>query len=252
MIRSLKVLMLTAHLAVLGGCITTETNPVETSPEDAAKANLQLGATYLQRGELGRAREKLEKAVSQDPKLPNARVYLAVLYERIGEPEDADDEYRAAIRLAPKDPSVANAYGGYLCRTDRRSDGIKHFVKAAENPLYQTPEVAYTNAAVCAQAIPDEAAAESYLRQALAVNPRFRDALLRIAVLSLDTERPLQARAFLERFHAAGPATADSLAMAVRAETALGDEAAAESYRRRLRDEFPQRADSLGAAGGGM
>ena len=252
MMRSLRIQVLAVTLASLGGCITTETNPVETSPEDAAKANLQLGATYLQRGELGRAREKLEKAVSQDPKLPNARVYLAVLYERIGEPEDADDEYRAAIRLAPKDPSVANAYGGYLCRTERRSEGIKNFVRAAENPLYQTPEVAYTNAAVCAQAIPDEAAAENYLRQALAVNPRFREALLRIANLSLDTDRPLQARAFLERFHAAGPATADSLAMAARAEAALGDETAAESYRRRLRDEFPQSKGSLGATGGGM
>ena len=75
---------------------------------------------------------------------------------------------------------------------------------------------------------------------------------MRIANLSLDTDRPLQARAFLERFHTAGPATADSLAMAARAEAALGDETAAESYRRRLRDEFPQSKGSLGATGGGM
>ena len=50
----------------------------------------------------------------------------------------------------------------------------------------------------------------------------------------------------------AGPATADSLVLSIRAETALGDEAAAEEYRRRLRDEFPRRAETLGASGAGM
>ena len=238
-------------VALLIGCIQTQSNPVEVSLEDAARANLQLGANYLQRGQLELARDKLEKAVSQDPKLATARTYLAVLYERIGEQEAADKEYRAALRLAPGDPAVANTYGGYLCRTERRRDGIKYFEKAGENPLYQTPAVAFTNAAVCARAIPDNELAEAYLRRALAANPRYREALLRLAMLGLDTDKPLQARAFLERFHAAGPASADSLVVGIRAETALGDERTAESYRRRLREEFPQRAETLGLLGGG-
>jgi type IV pilus assembly protein PilF len=232
-------------------CVQTQTNPVEVSLEDAARANLQLGASYLQRGQLELAREKLEKAVSQDPKLASARTYLAVLYERIGENDAADKEYRAALRLAPRDPAVANTYGGYLCRTDRRRDGIKYFIKAGENPLYQTPAVAFTNAGVCARAIPDNELAEAYLRRALAADPTYREALLRLAILGLDTGKPLQARAFLERFHAAGPATADSLVLGIRAETALGDERTAETYRRRLREEFPQRAETMGLLGGG-
>lgn len=236
---------------LLAACIQTQSNPREVSLEDAARANLQLGASYLQRGQLELAREKLEKAVSQDPKLASARTYLAVLYERIGEQESADREYRAALRLAPGDPAVANTYGGYLCRTDRRREGIKYFERAGDNPLYQTPAVAFTNAAVCARAIPDNELAEAYLRRALAADPKYREALLRLAMLGLDTGKPLQARAFLERYHAAGPATADSLVLGIRAETALGDERTAEMYRRRLREEFPQRAEILGLPGGG-
>lgn len=239
---AIAVGLLSLHL---GACVTTESNPVEVSLEDAAKANLQLGANYLQRGELERAREKLEKAVKQDPELPSARIYLAILYERIGEQKLADQNYRAALKLAPDNPDVANSYGGYLCRTDRREEGLKYFRKAGENPLYRTPEVAFTNAAVCALGIPDPETAEQFLRRALDVNPMFREALLRLSILSLDTGRPLQARAFLERYHDVGPATMDSLSLGIRVESALGDEVAAEAYRDQLRQEFPQEMERL-------
>lgn len=243
MIKTLKAIFIGVLLIGQTACITTETNPVEVSLEDAARANLQLGANYLQRGELELARDKLEKSVSQDPKLPTARVYLAIVYERIGEQKKADENYRAALKLAPNNPDVANSYGGYLCRTDRREEGLEYFRRAGENVLYRTPEVAFANAAVCALGIPDQQAAEVFLRRALEVNPMYREALLRLAVLSLDTDRPLQARAFLERFHAVGKPTQDSLSLGVRIESALGDEVAAEAYRKQLSVEFPDEAE---------
>ena len=232
---------------ILTGCITTQTNPVEVSMDDAAKANLQLGVAYLQRNELAVAREKLEKAVDQDPKLPGARAYLGVVYERIGDQKNAAKQYRAAVRLAPDDPSIINTYGGFLCRTGERKEGIKQFLRAARNPLYRTPEVAYLNAAVCARGIPDPEAAETYLREALAVNSSNRDALLQLAELSLETNRALQARAFLQRYHSAGAATADSLALGVLIETELGDQEATLALFEELARMFPDRAKELRA-----
>lgn len=231
-------------LAMQSACVTVTDDdpPVKVSLDDAARANVALGANYLQKGDLNMAREKLEKAADQDPKLPEARVYLALLYERINEPKKAKENYRAAVRLAPGNPDVDNAYGGYLCRHDERREGIKYFVKAGGNALYRTPEVAYTNAAVCAMGIPDLVAAEEFLRKALDANPRYRAALLQLAMLSYDTDRAMQARAFLERFHSAGPATRESLNLGVRVETALGNSAAAEEYQQRLQAEFPDSA----------
>lgn len=232
---------------LLTGCISTETNPVEVSLPDAAKANLQLGVAYLQRDELALAREKLEKAVDQDPDLASARAYLGLVYERIGDTKGARKQYSAAVRIAPDDPAIINTYGGYLCRNDERKSGIEYFLRAARNPLYRTPEVAYLNAAVCARGVPDPKAAEDYLRQALAFNASNRDALLQLADLSMETERALQARAFLQRYHAAGPATADSLVLSVRTETELGDEEAALASFEELDRLFPDRAEQLRA-----
>lgn len=230
---------------LLGGCISTEIDPVETSPTEAAKANLQLGVAYMRRNELRLAREKLEKAVAQDPELPSIRAYLGVLYERLGETKDANTQYRMAVRLAPKDPYVLNTYGGFLCRTGERKKGIEYLLKAAESPLYSTPEAAYVNAATCARGIPDLDLTSDYLRKALRVDPYFRDALLQLAELSLETGQALQARAFIQRFEDAGPATAESLILGADAETELGDEAAASAFIKRLEIEFPDRAEEL-------
>jgi len=232
---------------ILTGCITTQTNPVEVSLDDASKANMQLGVAYLQRNELALAREKLEKAVDQDPKLADARAYLGLVYERIGNQKDASRQYAAAVRLAPDDPSIINTYGGFLCRTNERAEGIKHFLRAARNPLYRTPEVAYLNAAVCARGIPDLEAAETYLRDALAVNQSNTDALFQLANLSLETQRALQARAFLQRYHSVGPATADSLALGVMIETELGDHEATMAMFEELARLYPDRAEQLRA-----
>jgi len=248
--RTLGAIAVCWLLIFSAACVTHETEPVKISLDEAARANLALGANYLQKGDLAMAREKLEKAVKQDPKLPEARTYMGILYERIGEPELAEENYKAAVRLAPNNPDVENTYGGYLCRTGKRREGIKYFKEAGDNALYRTPEVAYTNAAVCAMGIPDLVEAETFLRKALEANPRYREALLRLAMLSYDTDRPMQARAFLQRFHAAGPATRDSLSLGVQVETALGDQAAADEYRKRLQAEFPDQATLFEAARG--
>ena len=241
----MKTIAALLTVAMLAGCVSTELNPIEKSDDDAARYNTQLGATYLQRGELQLARDKLEKAVQQDPGFAQAHAYLGVLYERINKFDLAEREYREAAHLAPDSPDINNTYGGYLCRNGKRKEGIRYFLTAARNPLYRTPEAALTNAGVCARGVPDNEAAEEYFRQALASVPGYREALIQLADLNYVTEDYFQARAFLERYLQYGSATPDALILGVRIEDAQGDAAAADDYRQRLQTEFPSAAKSL-------
>lgn len=228
--------------ALLAGCVSTDNDPIERSDEDAAMYNTQLGANYLQRGMLDQAQDKLEKAVEQDPDLASAHAYLGVLYERIGEDRLAGKEYRAAVKAEPRDPFILNTYGGYLCRTDKRRDGIEHFVRAAQNPLYQTPAVALTNAGVCAVQIPDYEAADQYFRMALGADAGYREAMLQLADVNMKNDNPLQARAFIERFLGTGTATPGALILGRDIETELDNPSGAEHYRRQLAESFPEYA----------
>lgn len=237
--NKLGLLLFCAGAALVAGCASTSTAP-EVSDEEAARFNVQLGVSYLQRGNLQDARDKLERAVEQDPSFASAHAALGLLYERVGELDRAGSHLRRAAQLAPDDAAMLNNYGGFLCRRGERAAGIEYFDRAARNAFYRTPEVALTNAGVCARGIPDLDAAENYLRRALEINRTYPDALLQMADLKLVAGEPFNARAFMQRYEAVATATAMSLDLGRRIELAAGDARAAAQYERRLRQEFPE------------
>jgi type IV pilus assembly protein PilF len=54
----------------------------------------------------------------------------------------------------------------------------KYFNQALENPLYKTPEYAYTNAAICMLQIDELQRGKEYLRKAIAAKSDFGPALV--------------------------------------------------------------------------
>jgi type IV pilus assembly protein PilF len=65
---------------------------------------------------------------------------------------------------------------------------------------------------------------------------------VQLAGVSHDLGNHLQARAFVERYLAAAPASPDVLLLGHRIESALKDSAAAAAFAERLRKEFPSSA----------
>ncbi len=235
----MRVFLILAGLAI-AGCVSTSTeDDSHVSDEDAARYNTQLGVSYLRRGDLEAARNKLEKAVKQDPDFASSHAALGILYERTGDIDKARTHLGRAARLAPDDPNMTNNYGGFLCRQGERVEGIRHFEKAARNAYFRTPETALTNAGVCARGIPDLDESERFFREALARNPAFPEALLQMADLKMEQGEPLSARAFLQRYESVGPASPASLRLGQDVERALGNEQGVREYTKRLREEFP-------------
>ena len=209
--------------------------------KEAARSNSQLGLEYMKQGDNAIALEKLKKAVQQDPNAVDANAALGLVYARMKDRVLADKYLRKALDLDPSNASLLNNYGAFLClekREPQRAEG--YFMRAAQSPRYATPEVAYTNAGVCARKIPDIGRAEAYFRQALERNAKFPDALVQMALLSADNANYLNARAFLQRYEAVVPATRDTLALGMRIERGLGNRAAADRYADRLRNQFPE------------
>ena len=162
------------------------------------------------------------------------------MYDQLGDEAKAENHYERALRLEPDTATTLNLYGAFLCRHDRVREADKYFEQAAKDRRYKTPEVALTNAGVCALRMPDQAAAEQYFRQALAINPKFQDALWHMSRLSFEKANYLQARAFLHRYPEVGASSAAALWLVVRVERSLGDTDAANRYAARLQQEFPE------------
>jgi type IV pilus assembly protein PilF len=241
--RNAACLAVTLVAAVLAGGSPAAAQVARAPSEDpqvaAARYNSQLAIEYLKANNLAAAQEKIEKALQQNPKDPGVHTAAGLLYERLRDPRKADEHYGRALRLDPKNPEMQNNYAVFLCRTGQHVKGRKMFEQAANNALYRTPEVAWTNAGVCARSAKDLAGAEQSFRQALAISPTMPDALLQMADLSLERGNGLQARAFLQRFLQTGRTTPDALLLGVRIERSLGDSAAANEFAAQLRKSFP-------------
>jgi type IV pilus assembly protein PilF len=199
---------------------------------------MNLGAGYLQQGRYDLAVERLQRAINQNPRLVEAHTYIALAYDQIGSLSDAEMHYLRATQLDSNNAVAANAYAVFLCRQNRWQDAKPYFRRAADNPTYATPDVALTNAGVCARdAGALDEAAESF-RAALTRNPTSRDALTNMMDLSYQAGNYLQTRAFVQRYLAAHPPTAAVLLTCVNVERQLNDQAAADRCAAQLRSGF--------------
>jgi type IV pilus assembly protein PilF len=232
---------LLASILALQGCTASSSVTASnlSSDEQAAQANYNLGAAYLNEGKPQLALEKLERALDQNPRLANAHSAIAIVYDQLGKPDDAEKHYRRATQLAPDNPAAANSYAVFLCRQNRWRDARPFFEKAVENPRYRTPAVALTNAGTCAMSAGQPERAEEYFRAALDKDKTFADALAGLLNLSYQRGDYLEARAFMQRYLDARPATAPMLWMCFNIEQKLGDAAAAKRCGERLQQDFP-------------
>jgi type IV pilus assembly protein PilF len=231
-------------LLALAGCASNSKNVTTPQPERAAEINLELGIEHLRKGNLQQAKDKIDRALEQNPRYGRAHLIAGMLYNRLGDESKAESHYERAIALEPKNPEFKNNYSTYLCQQKKFARGEKMALEAAADPLYKTPEVAYLNAGNCALSAGDLKRAEDNLRKSLAARPRFGEALLQMADLEYRQTEYMSARAFLERYLEVGRTSPDTLWLGVRIERGLGNKAQAQHYAQRLKSEYPSAAQT--------
>jgi type IV pilus assembly protein PilF len=206
---------------------------------DAVYANINLGVEYMRQKDYQKALERLERARMIDPNYSGTYNVLGMLYQQLGENAAAERSYKRALSLSPSDPNTLNNYGQFLCGLRNRTQAEAMFLRAAGNPLYDTPEVALYNAGSCAQIDGDEAGAETFFRRALEIKPEMQEALIRMAEITVADKNYLSARGYLQRYLGVAKHTAKSLWLGIQIERELGDTNKVSSYAVLLRNSFP-------------
>jgi type IV pilus assembly protein PilF len=112
-------------------------------------------------------------------------------------------------------------------------------MSVANDPLYRTPEAAYTNAAVCLRSAHRDDEAERDLQRALLLRPSFAEAVFQLADLQLQRGELRAARTRIDSFIGTYTATPDLLLLGVRIARAQGDRVGEQHYAQRLRVDFP-------------
>ena len=234
---SLRGTFLLTFALVLQACSSPKIS--SENKQDAAQFNAQLGAQYLNRGELDQARDKLTKALDQDDSNALAHASYAQLQFRVKNNAAARDHFKRALKLDPENAEHRNSYGIFLCQIEEYDNALQQFRLAADNPFYKTKEFALDNAGICMLDANRLDQAETFLREALREDPQFANAYLHMADLQHRRQRLTIADAYYQRFQEKSNQTSESLLLGLKIKRDSGDLQTAEQFAGRLLNDFP-------------
>lgn len=235
-----RILPVAVIAMLLSACAPVNTKTPVRHELTPAQINVQLSLRHWRNHQPRLALDKINVALEQNPKLGAAHNLAGLIYDRLGQAERANWHFKRAVALDPNDASAHNNYGLFLCRHGRLVQAEQHLLTAADNPSNLAPEVAYTNAGLCARRIPDIDRAAQYFTAALNANPMMPAALFQTARISYEKGRYPEAQRDLQHYLQVSPHTAETLWLAVQIARATGNREQEVRYARRLEASFPQ------------
>ena len=243
-------LIIVVVIFALVACVNISKNRAD--PEEIAQAHVNLGGEYYRQNRLDLALESLKKALDADPQSVEANSMIALVYQELNESSLAALHFESAIEYVRSDSplygNVHNNYGSFLCGAGSKISAEEHFLKAANNKLYKTPEKAYENAGVCAMERERFDEAREYFQKALEIKPTLPRSLFEMAKLQFDAGENMSARAYIQRFHSVNSMTPASLLLSIRNEDKLGRREEVRKLFEQLQKRFPKSQELDSAA----
>lgn len=211
----------------------------EGDPHRRAAVRLQLAAGYYQKGQVDVAIKEATDATELDPGLAGAFGLLGLIYMDMDRNDQAEDDFRHALRLDPNNPDLNNNFGWFLCRTHREREALPYFDRAAGDHQYTTPAMALQNAGICLMQVNDNDHAEGYLMRAFQADASSPVAKFQLARLYLRTHRPDRAQFYYELLSKSADPNAQMLWLGVRVAHARSDLRMQHRLGEELRSRFP-------------
>jgi len=246
-------LLLIGSAVLLAGCVADTSQSIMQSETDtgrlmqSARIHTELAAEYLSRGQYEVALDEVGEALRARSDYAPAYNVLGLINMTLNEHGRALESFERAIRLAPRNPEIHNNYGWFICQqyAQRMDQAIGHFVTAAQDPLYATPEMAYANAGICELKRQKYAEAIHFFERALSLRPGHIPAQIGLITTDYQRGQLMEARTKMTRLLEQNAATPESLYLAIQIEQALQDRSSAESYIYMLQKRFPDSREAI-------
>jgi type IV pilus assembly protein PilF len=218
--------------------IMTESDEPENRKR--ARIRLELAANYFQQGQTNVALDELKQALTADPTYADAHNLRGLVYMRLNDNALAEDSFRRAMTLNPRDGDVLHNYGWLLCQQNRYSESTALFARAIALPSYSAQPKTLMAQGLCQVRAGQMAEGERSLLQSYeldAGNPvtgyNLADVLFKRGNLS-------QAQFYIRRLNNSSLANAETLWLGIKVERGLGNREAMAQLADQLRKRFAQ------------
>lgn len=242
--KSLLLLTCFVLATLLQGCAapaaSTPTEPRTDSDQTAADrragTRMELAAGYFSRGQFNTALDEVKQALAVKPDMREAINLRGLIYAAMGEPQLADESFKRALQLYPRDPDTLHNYGWLLCQLQRWTAADVQFDLALEQTNYRAPSRTLLAKGVCEARAGRMAEAERSLVKAFEFDPSSPAVAVNLAEVLYRNNQLDRARFYIRRVNAQEELTnAQSLWLALRIERRLGNSIAVDELAQQLR-----------------
>lgn len=183
----------------VSGC-ALQHNQSAQKASDPVEAYRQLGEAYLQQGNLPRAMTALDRALAIDASDPAALQAMAIVYQRQGEVNLAEQYFDSALSLAPDFTRARNNYASFLYDQGRTQAACEQLEVAVKDMHYTNRSQLYTNLGRCEWELGDVTSARRDLQRAQEIDSHQPLSYLTLAELEYAQGNLLRARSQLDRY----------------------------------------------------
>lgn len=249
LVAALPWAALFAGAITVSGCAMPQAEPAQDSvvtefdePESRKRARIrmELAVGYFEQGKTNIALDELKQVISIDPSYPDAYNLRGLIYMQLNDARLAEDSFRRAVVLNPRDANVLHNLGWLQCQQRRFDEADRAYEQALGNPLYADRAKTLMAQGLCQARAGKSEPAERTLAKAYeldAGNPIVGYNLANILFARGDMPR---AQFYIRRLNNSELANAESLWLGIKVERKLGDRVAMAQLADQLKKRFPR------------
>ena len=210
----------------------------ESDARKRARIRLELASGYYGEGKTEIALDELKQVIATDPTFGEAYNLRGLIYMRLGDNREAEESFKRAVAMNPRDADTQHNYGWFLCQEGRYPDAQRAFDVAMANPMYAGRAKTLMTQGVCqarAGRLEDAERSLSRSYELDAGNPVTGYNLARLLYQRGDYAR---AQFYIRRLNNTELANAESLWLGVRVERRLNDQLAMRQLGDQLKKRF--------------
>ena len=221
-----------------GNDILTESD--EPEARKRARIRMELAVGYFEQGQTNIALDELKQVINADPNFPDAYNLRGLIYMRLNDFRQAEDSFRRAVALNPRDANSQHNFGWLLCQQGRYAESYKSFEQAMANPLYADRAKTLMALGVCQARGGQRAEAERSLARAYELDAGNPVTGFNLANLLYQRGEYQRAQFYIRRLNNSELANAETLWLGIRVERRMNDRVAMGQLAEQLQKRFPQ------------
>jgi type IV pilus assembly protein PilF len=249
----LFAVMATLAMAGLTGCATRNgdgaqdasrgdlvTESDEPDTRRRARIRLELAVGYFEQGQTTVALDELKQSLAADPTFADAYNLRGLIYMRLNDPRLAEEGFRRATSLNPRNADPLHNLGWLMCQQARYADATRYFAEALANPSYGGRAKTFLSQGLCQMRAGQRVEAEKSLLHSYELDAANPFTGYNLALVLFQRGEYIRAQFYVRRINNSELANAETLWLGIRTERRLNNDEAVQQLAAQLKKRFGQ------------